>query len=68
MTKWEYKIVKINVQRLIHGDMRTGPLEKKLNELGLEGWEVLNVFDLNSVDGKSSNVVVSMKRPVADGM
>ena len=49
---------------MISGDMNTAKLQDDLNEFGKNGWEVLNLFDLNAVYGKSSNVVVSLKRPL----
>lgn len=65
MIKWEYKIAKVNVGRYIESDMKTQQLEDQLNSYGVDGWEVINIFDLNSIDGKSSNVIISMKRPLA---
>ena len=66
MTKWEYKIVKINILRYISSDMETNYLEDSLNKLGSEGWELINLFDLNLHEGKSSYVIVSLKRPIQE--
>ena len=64
MTKWEYKIVKIMMTRYVQSDLKTDEVEQALNNLGKEGWEVVNIFDLNMKDGKSSYVIASLKRPL----
>jgi hypothetical protein len=35
----------------------------KLNEYGADGWELVNVFDLNRADGATREVVAVFKRP-----
>lgn len=62
MAIWEYKIIKFKVSMYDSSDFRQERLEDTLNELGQLGWEAVNVFDLNMTDGKSSIIVVSLKR------
>ncbi|MFC1722117.1 DUF4177 domain-containing protein [Patescibacteria group bacterium] len=64
MKKWEYKILKLNISRYIESDLEEHKLEGVLEELGKEGWELVNIFDLNNVDGKSNIVVANLKRPL----
>lgn len=62
MNKWEYKIIKFKISMFDASDFKEEKLEHTLNKYGLEGWEVINIFDLNMVEGKSSVVIVSLKR------
>jgi len=56
---WEYKIVTV-------GGALTGAkdevVEAKLNELGLEGWEAVNVF----LAAGGMRVTIVVKRPLTD--
>ncbi len=37
-------------------------MEKKLNSLGREGWELVSVFDISKVKGGSKHVIAIFKR------
>ena len=66
MQKWEYKIVKLKIDRFFDSDIRASKVENLLNEHGANGWELVNVFDLNMDKGKSSIVVATMKRVIQE--
>jgi len=57
-TRWEYKVVSVG------GILGTADavVEAKLNELGLEGWEAVNIF-LATGGGR---VTIAVKRPLTD--
>ena len=58
MQKWEYKVVK-----------RVNVTESKLNDLGSEGWELMNfVFPHCNIPGSFDEVDVEvvLRRPIAD--
>lgn len=65
MKKWEYKI--IDSMRLPGGIFRGkkfDEIEKYLNEIGEEGWEIINL-DFNDVTGQMDFVGVA-RRELAD--
>lgn len=64
MPKYEYKLIKFKVAMLDASDFREEKLETTLNELGQQGWNLVNIFDLNMAEGKSSVVIVSLKRKI----
>jgi len=41
-------------------------LNEKLNELGREGWEVVNATDVNMHLGETRDVMIILKRPLND--
>lgn len=78
MTRWEYRMVTVEIhlspvltmarmgmQR--PGDKRPRPgqeeIEKYLNELGMEGWEIAGVASGSDSNGTITKVVLFMKRP-----
>jgi len=56
--RWEYKVVSVG------GILGTadGVVEAKLNELGLEGWEAVNVL----LAAGGGRVTIAVKRPLTD--
>jgi hypothetical protein len=70
LTKWEYKVVPIKTQ--IHSDhFQTDrkpiidDVQKDLNAMGNEGWELVTVQDINLPDGRMFTVAY-LKRQTVD--
>jgi hypothetical protein len=63
--KWEYTTVMFESEGWLLGGVLNGEkFNNRLNELGEEGWELVNVFDTNVQGGRSRNIVAVMKRPL----
>ena len=61
MKKWEYKIIdSVHVARGIFREKKFNEIEKYLNEIGQEGWEVVNL-DFNDVTGQMDFVGVARR-------
>ena len=58
MQKWTYKRVTFDII-----EISEDPFEKKLNELGEQGWELVSTFDRER-GGNSKECFVLFKRPV----
>lgn len=63
-TKWEYQIVIINVQGWIGPSFAAEDIENPMNRLGKEGWELVNVLDVNTRAGETKALVAVFKRRV----
>jgi Domain of unknown function (DUF4177) len=62
--KWEYMTVMFMATGFWLGGKLDGEaFNKKLNELGAEGWELVSVFDTNMLHGQTRDVVAIFKRP-----
>ncbi len=62
--KWEYKTVKFDAKGLLGGVADVQALDAALNELGMQGWELVSVFDTNMmIHGTTREVVATLKRP-----
>lgn len=63
MRKWEYK-----VEKMPHGIKHTilvdELIQDKLNELGMQGWELVSTIVPNMVLGGSSEISLLMKREI----
>ena len=53
--KWEYKIV--NIEKAFYSNKAEQDIEKILNELGQEGWELVGYVTFKSY-------MLAMKRPI----
>jgi hypothetical protein len=63
--KWEYTTLMFEAEGWLLGGVLNGEkFNNRLNELGEEGWELVNVFDTNVQGGRSRNIVAVMKRPL----
>lgn len=64
MVKWEYKTVKIAAtMKTIFGGK--SDYDKQFNDLGAEGWELINILGVGSGGASSTGVQAVFKRPVA---
>lgn len=59
---WEYKTVALAAHGFLGGKLDTGRFEQLLNQLGKEGWELVNVFDTNQYQGATRDVIAVFKR------
>ncbi len=66
MTKWEYMTLVLPAKGFFLGGGKIDGrmLNDRLNELGREGWELVNVFDTNMDAGKTRDVFAFLKRPL----
>jgi hypothetical protein len=63
MTKFEYSTVVFDTTALFIGSkLDHASFHAKLNEYGADGWELVNVFDLNRGSGATYEVVAVFKR------
>jgi hypothetical protein len=60
--RWQYKTIKLATTGLMGGKLDAGELDRQLNELGRDGWELMTVFDTNQGSGQSRDVVAVLKR------
>ncbi len=63
MDCWEYKTVKMEAGGLMGGIVDTDKFDALLNQLGMQGWNLVSVFDTNmAVHGTTREVVAVFKR------
>jgi len=48
--KWEYKSIKYTKRSFLSGQINLSELDKKLDNLGSEGWELVNI-NVNALGG-----------------
>jgi hypothetical protein len=66
MQKWEYKTIKVEAKGMLGGVVDTSAFDVLLNQLGLQGWNLVSVFDTNMVvHGASREIVAVFKREAA---
>ena len=64
LVKWEYMTVMLRAGGVwLGGNIDGQVLTDKLNELGKQGWELVNVFDTNMLQGQTRDVFAVLKRP-----
>ncbi len=67
---WEYHSYSFNFDAAAFisqgGLFDSNLFNNELNRLGWEGWELVSVFDTNSVNGGTRYVVAVFKRPLTD--
>ena len=65
---WEYHSQSFSTEfRFLAGtQFCTTSMDKQLNQLGSQGWELVSVFDINKLKGGSKSVVAVFKRPLAN--
>jgi hypothetical protein len=62
-SKWEYMTLMLSATSFWGGGRLDGQaLTNRLNELGVEGWELVSVFDTNQFRGETRDVVAVLKR------
>lgn len=64
MTKWEYKTIKIDASaKSLFGNKGLN-MDQQLNELGADGWELVNLVGTASGGGLSAGAQAVFKRSV----
>ena len=62
----EFKTIKLGTTGFWSGgNLDTQQLDKMMNDLGRQGWEIVSAFDTNQLYGITREVVVIFKRQVA---
>lgn len=61
--RWDYKTVHFEPGGFFGGKLDFEAFDSRLNLLGAEGWELVNVFDTNQGQGTTRFVVAVFKRP-----
>ena len=61
--RWEYKTIKIAATGFAGGKLDENAFTAHLNELGDQGWELVNAFDTNMNAGATRDVIAVFKRP-----
>ena len=65
LTRWEYKVVQIDIGGIFFGpSIESDDLAYVLNQKGAEGWELVNMLDINTGQGRTNTIVLTFKRPV----
>lgn len=61
--KWEYRTIKLAATGfLMGGKIDESKLDRMMNDLGEQGWELVSAFDTNEVYGGTRDAVVIFKR------
>ena len=53
--RWEYKVTQVDLGGILFGPhIESDELSQILNERGAQGWELVNTFDINVREGRTS--------------
>ena len=70
---WEYKVVKVPVSGTFKPDVKVEAVEAALHPLGAAGWELVSSIGVQTGNGATIEIVLTLKRagggarPVSDG-
>jgi hypothetical protein len=67
LKKFEYKVLEVSAAGGFFsggGVVNFNALNDKLNEPGLDGWELIASTDINRYQGETRNVMIILKRPI----
>jgi hypothetical protein len=65
--KWEYKTLKLEHASGwfgLGGNVDEAGIDKEMNRMGKEGWELVSALDTNSSNGATRFVILIFKRPL----
>ncbi len=62
MDKFEYKVIAYDTTGFFGGNVNTGELESRLDQLGNDGWEMVSSASTNQSYGSSKSLVFIFKR------
>ena len=66
MTRWEYLVYKTKPEGWLHDSVHEQSIEQILNNLGQQHWEVTGTIETNVDEGRTKEIVILLKRPVAE--
>jgi hypothetical protein len=61
--RWEYRILKVAIGGFLGPQSDMDKLEAVLDQLGLDGWELVSVEDTSMQRGVSDDLLLFFKRP-----
>ncbi len=61
MSKWEYTVLKYQLKGFISLSLDIEELDKALNQLGDEGWELVSCFGVDN-NGYTKEMIATLKR------
>ncbi len=64
--RWEYKTIKIAVPHFEQSLEELFEIDIALNQFGSDRWELVSSFDTNEFHGKSKEIILIFKRPLAE--
>jgi transcriptional regulator with XRE-family HTH domain len=64
--KYEYKVLKFDVKRFITTKVDSDDMEDQLNELGVEGWELISISEILKDMGVTVMLVATMRRSIVE--
>ena len=62
-TTWEYKSIEVLASGFLVNQIDREKLDAILDEVGVDGWELVTAFATNQFDGQTRNVIAIFKRP-----
>ena len=62
--RWQYKVVKISIGGFLGPQTSMEKLEAVLDQLGQDGWELVDVEDTSAERGVSDDLLLFFKRPL----
>ncbi|GAB6109059.1 DUF4177 domain-containing protein [Fusibacter bizertensis] len=63
MREFEYKVMEFDPKSsIMGGKVEVSMIEKKINEIGAEGWELVSTFTTNQGNGYTRKIVYTFKR------
>ncbi|WP_026476945.1 DUF4177 domain-containing protein [Alkaliphilus transvaalensis] len=64
MKNWSYKVIEFESKGVFGGLIDSQDIEKRLNELGSLGWEVVSTITTNEGNGKTKMIVYTLKKEI----
>ncbi|MBR4503139.1 MAG: DUF4177 domain-containing protein [Clostridia bacterium] len=65
MEQFEYKVVTFDTKGFWGGNVEVRQIETQLNQLGIDGWEMVSCTSTNQSYGASKSIVCIFKRKKA---
>jgi hypothetical protein len=62
MTQWEYHIYTLRAEGFTGGKIDTESMDREINALGTDGWQLVSTVDTNYSGGGTRNIVLIFKR------
>ncbi|HEX8371882.1 MAG TPA: DUF4177 domain-containing protein [Chthoniobacterales bacterium] len=62
--RWEYRTETLHAGGFFTGLVDQKKINDDLNRYGAHGWELVNIFDTNRIQGGTLELVAVLKRPL----